>query len=208
MDSSEQICAAATRLFAAQGFDGTSLQSIADQVGVAKQTLLYHYPSKDSLRQKVLASLLEHWRKRLPQMLKAVTSGHHRFDALTEELVRFFRDDPDRARLLAREMLDNPEGMAKLLSNSLRPWLLLVAQYIYEGQESGVVYEDMDPEAYVMNTIVSVIAIVASEAVISEVLGASATAKSEQPRSLAELVRSSRRALFHPPRGDKRAEAR
>ena len=209
MDNSEQICAAATRLFASQGFDGTSLQAIADQVGVAKQTLLYHYPSKDSLKHKVLANLLEHWRKRLPQMLQAVTSGHHRFDALTEELVRFFRDDPDRARLLCREMLDNPTGMAKLLTDNLRPWVLLVAQYIREGQASGLIYEDIDPEAYVMNTIVAVIALVASEVMLSEVLGASTSSdKGAGSRTLAEMLGSSRRALFQSPMGDTRGQSR
>ena len=198
----------ATRLFANQGFDGTSLQAIADQVGVAKQTLLYHYPSKDSLRQKVIASLLEHWRKRLPQMLQAVTSGHRRFDALTEELVRFFRDDPDRARLLVREMLDNPTGMAHLLTDSLRPWLLLVAQYIREGQESGMIYEDIDPEAYVMNTIVAVVAAVAAESVLNDVVGASAAHNGPRHRALSELLRSSRRALFSPSTSDKRVQSR
>jgi len=37
--------AAATRLFAAQGFGGTALQDIADAVGVTKPAILHHFPS-------------------------------------------------------------------------------------------------------------------------------------------------------------------
>lgn len=196
MDNSEQICAAATRLFARQGFDGTSLQVIADEVGVAKQTLLYHYPSKEALRQRVLANLLEHWRLRLPQILQAVTSGHRRFESLTEELVRFFREDPNRARLLAREVLDNPEGMTKLLADKLRPWLMLVAQYIREGQASGVVHGNVDPEAYVLNVIMSGICAIAAESVLIGALGHAQQGIAASERPVTEFLRASQHALF------------
>src|SRR4051794_19232041 len=126
MDNLAHIRDVATRLFARDGFDGTSLQVIADQVGITKPTLLYYYPSKDALRRAVLDNLAEQGKKPLPRLLEAFTSGHERFDALTGELVRFFRADPDRARLLEREMLDDPEGMRLRLQGSLRPWVLLV----------------------------------------------------------------------------------
>lgn len=205
MDNSEQICAAATRLFARKGFDGTSIQAIADQVGIAKQTLLYHYPSKEALRQKVLDNLFEHWRKRLPQMLRAVTDGQRRFEALSDELLRFFQDDPDRARLLIREMLDNPRGMTRLLKESLRPWVLLVAEYIREGQTLGLVHPDLDPEAYVLNTVVSTVAIVGGCDVMGAVLAAGDVRPADRQKPFDELLRASRTALFEQGKGGKRA---
>ena len=123
------------------------------RVGVTKQTLLYHYPCKDALRRAVLEQVFAHFRERLPQMLEAVTSGHGRFEALTRELVQFFEADPDRARLLVRELLDNPDGMRKLLAENLRPWVLLIAQYIRQGQSSDLIHDDVDPEVYVLHVI-------------------------------------------------------
>ena len=128
MDNAEQIRLAATRMFSRGGFDGTSIQAIADEVGVAKQTLLYHYPSKEALRRAVIEAVFEHWRQRMPVILDAVTSGHGRFDALTNELVRFFQADGDRARLLVRELLDNPDELKATLALNMRPWVLLVVQ--------------------------------------------------------------------------------
>lgn len=197
MDNSAQIRAAATKLFATHGYEGVSLQSIADSVGVAKQTLLYHYPSKDLLRRAVIENVLDHWRRTLPAMLQAVTSGRRRFNALTEELVRFFDSDRDRARLLARELLDNPSDTKRLLIESLRPWILLVAEYIREGQKIGLIRGNVDPESYVLHVIVLVIATVASLSTVSMVLAPEGSARrAQEERHLAELVRMTRTALF------------
>lgn len=200
MDNSAQIRVAATRLFALRGYEGVSLQAIADAVGVAKQTLLYHYPSKDSLRRAVLNNVFEHWRRTLPAILQAVTSGKRRFAALTEELVRFFSSDRDRARLLARELLDNPEDMQRLMGENLRPWLLLLAEYIREGQKLGSIRADVDPESYVLHVILLVVANVANLPTVSMSLDASGVSTHEvdaiEKRHLKELARMTRTALF------------
>ena len=52
----DRILDAATDLFGVRGVDAVSLDVIAAEVGVAKQTLLYWFPSKDDLVQAVLES--------------------------------------------------------------------------------------------------------------------------------------------------------
>ena len=200
MDTSAQIRDAAMRLFARDGFDGTPLQAIADEVGITKQTLLYYYPSKEELRRAVLGQLIEHWRQTLPRLLEAVTSGKGKFEALTGELVRFYQTDPDRARLILREMLDRPDDMRALLVEGLRPWLLLVAEYIRQGQESGILYEDVDPESYVMHVILLVAGTVANLQVLPRVLseGGGRDASTAEKRYLDELFRIARCSLFKP----------
>lgn len=200
MDNAEQIRTAATQLFATLGYEGTSLQAIAERVGVTKQTLLYHYPSKDALRRAVLEQVFAHWRERLPQMLEAVTSGHGRFEALTRELVRFFDTDGNRARLLARELLDNPDEMRRLLVDNLKPWVLLVAQYIREGQKTGIIHSDLDPEAYVLNVIMLVLSNATVRSLAESVLGSEARSDAGA-RQMGELLRLTRTALFKRARG-------
>jgi AcrR family transcriptional regulator len=56
----QRILDAATDLFGLRGVEAVSLDLIAGEVGVAKQTLLYWFPSKDDLVQAVLeAAVLE-----------------------------------------------------------------------------------------------------------------------------------------------------
>jgi AcrR family transcriptional regulator len=200
VDNAEQIRSVATQLFARHGYEGVSLQAIAERVGVTKQTLLYHFSSKDVLRKAVLDQVFAHWRERLPQMLEAVTSGHGRFDALTRELVRFFEADTDRARLLVRELLDNPDEMRRMLADNLRPWVLLVAQYIREGQRIGLIQADVDPEAYVLTVISLVLSTVSATGVAEAVLGDAGGngARAARERQLTELLRLTKAALFKP----------
>ena len=203
VDNSVQILAVATQMFARRGFDGTSLQAIASQVGITKPTLLYHYSSKAVLRHAVLDNLFDHWRQTLPQVFEAVTSGRGRFEALTEELIRFFREDTDRARLVMRELLDRPDDMRRIIVEKLRPWVLLVAEYIRQGKEIGQIQEDVDAEAYVLHVITLVVSAVANLSAISAALGTPQAELAEQ-RHLRELLRMARMGLFARPRQDTR----
>jgi AcrR family transcriptional regulator len=51
----DQILDQAAALFARRGFAKTSVQEIADAVGLSKAGLLHHFPSKEALREAVLA---------------------------------------------------------------------------------------------------------------------------------------------------------
>ncbi len=51
------VIEAATQLFAERGYMGTSIADIAAASGVAKPSVLYHYPDKDSLWKAVVAAL-------------------------------------------------------------------------------------------------------------------------------------------------------
>lgn len=194
VDVRARAITAATRLFAAQGFEATSVQAVADEVGVTKQAVLHHFPSKEHLRQAVLEAILAHWNEALPRLLLAATASQDRFDAILGELHRFFASAPDRARVVLREALDRPQEIKKLLRGTVTPWLGAVAGYIKAGQEAGTHHADVDAEAYVVHVMVLVIASAASASVTAGLLDPDGRQRHDR-----ELFRIARSSLFTEP---------
>lgn len=189
------IIAAATKLFAAQGVDATSVQAVADVVGVTKQAILHHYPSKEHLRQAVLGAIVAHWNEALPRLLLAAAASEDRFEAVFGELHAFFAEEPNRARVVLREVLDRPVEMKKLMRGPVKPWLDAVAEYVRAGQKAGKHHANVDPEAYVMLVMNLVIGAAACASVVNSVLDEDADARHHQ-----ELARIARASLFASPR--------
>ena len=195
-----QLLQAAVRRMARQGFEGTSLQAIADDVGIRKASLLYHFSSKSALRDAVVGDLLGHWRSLLPNLLRLATGGENRFDSLMGALIDFFEESPDRARLLQREALDRPEEFQALVQGMLIPWMGLVTDYLRKGQRTGEVRADVDPPAYVSAVVHLVVAGIATGAATDPLLLTSPdgpqTPAATARRRDQEIVRIARTSLF------------
>jgi len=163
---------------------------------MSKPSLLYHFPSKDRLREEVLGEVFEHWTTRLPNLLRAVTSGAGQFEALMDELIAFFEEDADRAHLLVRELLDRPEEMKARITGSLGPLVTLVADAIRKGQTAGVVASDVDPEAFVLHLIGMTISMVIAMPMTESIVRLSGERPFE--RQERELRRMASTSLFVP----------
>jgi AcrR family transcriptional regulator len=202
-DVEKEILAEATHLFAARGVEATSLQDVADAVGVKKQSLLYHYASKDVLHRAVLEALLSRWNETLPRLLRAA-SREDRFDAILDETIGFFSEDPSRARLLLREALDRPAEMRTLLGEFVSPWLAVLSENIAKAQTAGVIRRDVDPEAYVVMVIHLVLGNVATAGTVSTIADKSRGTKVPE-RVAREIKRMARVALMNEPHASARA---
>jgi len=195
-DTPRRIVVEATRLFARRGYAGTSVQAIAEAVGVRRQSLLHWYPSKAVLRDAVLNSVLDHWRETVPAVLAAATTGSRRFEGLVGEVMRFFEADPDRARLLLRECLDRPEDLREKLRERLSPWFPLVTEAVRTGQASGRVHPKLDPEVWLVELLLLIVGSFAVDAVVGSLI--QAPAEELRARRNVELVRLARASLFRP----------
>lgn len=188
-DAKARILAVATHLFGAHGYEATSIQAVAEGAGIRKQSLLYHYPSKEQLLHAVIEAWLLHWQAELPKLL-ARSSGYDRFSASVSALLDFFREDPNRARLVLREMLDRPAALRQQLREHLSPWMQLLTDYIRMGQGSGLLRPEVNPEAYVVQVLLMVVTAVA----VGDV--AAGMVAGPQVVDVTELVRIAREALF------------
>lgn len=195
-DIRSQLLREATRQFAAHGVDGTSIQAIAEAVGVTRPTLVYHFGSKAGLRAAVLEGVVAHWRAALPGLLLAAASGGPRLDRLLGALFGFFQDDPNLARLIVRELLDQPEVLTALLRAQLTPWTAVLCEAVRSGQAEGQLQPGVDPEAFVSLMISAAVAVSA----LGQHAGALVSPEPGLHAQQAELVRVARAALLVPRR--------
>ena len=190
----ERILTEALHLFSDKGYDGTSLQAIADAVGIQKASLIYHFPSKEALRHSVLESLIVYWKTELPRILTVSGDGSDRLISTMTALINFFLEDGNRARLVTREMMDRPREAFSLLKEHFSPWTILITDYLRMGQRSGVYREDMDPDAFIVQVTVMVIGAVSMGSVTSGVV--SKTGEMDRGPLIKELMRIIQSALY------------
>ncbi len=138
----------AVRLFSRKGFEGTSVQEVADDLGVTKQALLYHFASKEGLRQAVFEELVGRWRDVLPRLLSALTRQEAGFEDAMAEIVEFSRAEPAYARFLMHELL---RGVHDPVLTDTGSWLKVAADIIRRAQKEEKVDAAVDPEAWVVN---------------------------------------------------------
>jgi len=192
-----RILEEAVRLFSEKGFDGTSIQLIADAVGIRKPSLLYHFKSKENLREAVYERLMVHWNKELPKQLAANINDKDRFSSIITSLVKYFLKDIHRSRMSIREMLDRPEIIRNIVYDQLNPWVKLMCEYIEMGKQNGVVRPDVQPEGFIIHTIILVLGIVAVGNVLSGLFDNSENTQSIN-KYIQELERMLRISLFEP----------
>lgn len=190
-----RILEEAIRLFSENGFQGTSIQAIAEAVGIRNPSLLYHFGTKEKLREEVRKELLQHWQTELPKFLSGNShiSGFDRFSSIMRSSVEFFLEDSNRAKLALREMLDDPKDVGALIKMYLGPWIVLMGDFIRMGQKSGIIRKEIVPEAYISQIIITIVGTVALRDVTAAIINAE---EDSIETEIDQLVRVAANTLF------------
>jgi len=98
-DTPARLIDAATRQFAARGYPGVSIASVAQELGLTKQALLHHFGTKDRLYEAVL--------DRLGDRIMAALGDTGDIVKAFDHLLDHAGANPDDAALIARELLDH-----------------------------------------------------------------------------------------------------
>lgn len=98
--SKERIHACARLLFARYGFEGVSLQRIADEVGLHKSSLFHHYRGKRELFREVIDAALDRVAEEVEALGRDEPPALESLLRVVDALVERFAAEPHTARLL------------------------------------------------------------------------------------------------------------
>ena len=112
------IAAVAVRVFAECGYEGASVAAIAEQAGLSKQNLMYYFPTKQELYERVLDDVLDDWLARMSSLAQADGDAEpaDALRAYVQAKLRFSREQPYASRVYAMEVI----GGAQLYGPQIR----------------------------------------------------------------------------------------
>lgn len=116
-----RILGEAARLFAERGYDGTSLQQIAQASGVSKALLLYHFSSKEGLKHEAASKLVRGWEALLPRLMASISGGGDPVEIVLQETVAFLRTEPHLPRFVLRELIHTDSDLGEILAQRIQP---------------------------------------------------------------------------------------
>ena len=125
------IVAEAVRIFAECGYEGTAIAAIAQRAGLSKQNLMYYFPTKAALYQRVLDDVLDEWLDRMAHLADA-GEPEDVLRAYIQAKLKFSREQPDASRVYAMEVI----GGARLYGEQIRQRVVPVLRRdieVFEG---------------------------------------------------------------------------
>lgn len=146
-----QIVAAAERHFAERGFEATRLEDVAEEVGIRRAAIFYHFGDK----QELYGAVLERVFRDLGQGLPSGGSATERLEASLAGWCDFVARRPSVARLILREAADARPGETTRFTRTGKATGDRFRALLAEGIASGEFRPKVEPERF-MSLIASV----------------------------------------------------
>ncbi|MGD9795284.1 MAG: TetR/AcrR family transcriptional regulator [Acidimicrobiia bacterium] len=190
-DTRNRILDAALSAFAGRGFEATSLDSLAAELGVRKQTILYWFESKDALLAEVIDRSAEELSQVLEESLVRSEPGFGRIEAIVRSVFRLAGRRPELLGLLREVSRLGPKAAGQLMGR-LDPLIQRATMFLANEMDAGAIRRQ-DPRLLLLSTYSTVVG-VATEVEVLRGLGIEPTARS-LARRRGELIEFLRSAL-------------
>lgn len=132
----EAILKAAEEEFAERGFGGARAQSIATRARVNKALPFYHFGSKAELYDEVIKRALGRLGEFMSDALVAPTP-RERLASFVNRLFAYLADNPNWARLIVREIIDEQSHARDIASQYLKPLVDGGREFMIRDIEAG-----------------------------------------------------------------------
>lgn len=189
MATRERILDVAVASFATRGYEATSLDALAAGLDVRKQTILYHFGSKEAVLDAVIDRSAAELADTLERALAKAGPGFERVEALVKAVFRLAARRPELLGLLREVSRLGPPATDRLME-ALDPLVERARAFLEAEMDSGNMRRQ-DPRLLLLSAYSTVIG-VATEAEVLRAVGVEPTARSllRRRNELLEFLRS------------------
>ena len=136
-DTREAIVAAAAEIFGERGYNASSIEDVAEEAGVTKATIYYHFASKEDLYVSVRAGLLERSTEQVRESVKQFTTPVSALDHLIEETISMTLDR-HRRYMFYHEIIPIRPEMHRVIATAQREYAVVLEEAVAAGQADGL----------------------------------------------------------------------
>jgi TetR/AcrR family transcriptional regulator len=192
--TADRVLDAATESFGTRGYDATSLDALANELGIRKQTILYWFPSKEALLEAVIDRSAAELSDALEAALARAGPGWARVEAVVRAVFRMALRRPALLGVL-REVARLGPPWSVRLTDALDPLVQRAREFLEAEMATGAM-RTTDPRLVLLSAYSTVIG-VATEVEVQRALGVDPTLRSMVVRRR-ELLAFLRSALVAP----------
>jgi TetR/AcrR family transcriptional regulator len=180
----------AIRQFGTEGYAGASLESIAQVVGVRKQTLLYYFPNKDALLEACLAAAGARVAEEISAALEVSIDPEDRAEAVIHAVYELAAEWPEFPMFIREAGRLGPNAFDRF-GGALEPLRLRAIGFLKAGMASGQIRKQ-DPAMLLFTLYTAVIGSLTEASVLASLVGADDARVSLKRREaeVVELVRA------------------
>lgn len=118
ISTEENILNVAREVFMRNGFNGTTMQQIADEAGINKSLLHYYYRSKEKLFGQIFAEVFSQFIPELGKIFMTDKSLEEKIRAFVDSYIEGFIRNPLIPIFVMQELSSNPQHLADLIKKS------------------------------------------------------------------------------------------
>jgi TetR/AcrR family transcriptional regulator len=163
-----KILEAAKKVFILNGFEGTSMQHIANEAGINKSLLHYYFRNKEKLFAAVFSYAFQNFVPQVQEILNSNTTIFTKIEHIVSEYMDMLLKNEFIPAFILHEINRNPDGIFAIMQGSGLNPEIFIQQFTREIEKGNI--RPVDPRHLIVNLIALCVFPIAAKPLMKRIL--------------------------------------